>query len=58
MLGLGSLAVTYENDVPIVASTPLRPDVVTVPDLSQEILSNAAVTESGYFVVPNTPGAK
>ena len=50
--------VPSSDDVPIVASTPLRPDVVTVPDLSQEILSNAAVTESGYFVVPNTQGAK
>jgi aspartyl/glutamyl-tRNA(Asn/Gln) amidotransferase C subunit len=39
---------------PIVKSTKLRSDKVTEPDFSKEILSNAAITESGYFVVPNT----
>ena len=42
------------NAVPIVTQTILRPDVVTEPDLSKEIMRNAKSKESGYFVVPNT----
>ena len=46
----------HHSVIPIVASTKLREDTITVNDLSDLLLKNASKSESGYFVVPNTQG--